>query len=80
MEGVVNNGTGYAASVPGVQIAGKTGTAELDDGNNYWFVGMGPSDDASVVVAICIEKGESGIAASRAKGIFEAALRVQGVL
>ena len=80
LEGVVNNGTGYAASVPGVQIAGKTGTAELNDGNNYWFVGMGPSDDASVVVAICIEKGESGIAASRAKGIFEAALRVQGVL
>ena len=80
LEGVVNNGTGYAASVPGVQIAGKTGTAELNDGNNYWFVGMGPSDDASVVVAICIEKGESGIAASRAKSIFEAALRVQGVL
>lgn len=80
LEGVVNNGTGYAAAVSGVQIAGKTGTAELDDGNNYWFVGMGPSDDSSVVVALVIEKGESGIAASRAKNVFETALRVQGVL
>ena len=80
LEGVVNNGTGQAAAVSGVQIAGKTGTAELDDGNNYWFVGMGPSDDASVVVAIVIEKGESGIATSRAKNILETALRVQGNL
>ena len=80
LEGVVNNGTGQAAAISGVQIAGKTGTAELDDGNNYWFVGMGPSDDASVVVAIVIEKGESGIATSRAKNILETALRVQGNL
>ena len=41
---------------------------------------MGPSDDASVVVAIVIEKGESGIATSRAKNILETALRVQGKL
>lgn len=80
LEGVVNNGTGYPAAVSGVQIAGKTGTAELDDGNNYWFVGMGPSDDSSVVIAIVIEKGESNIAASRAKNVLETALQVQGVL
>lgn len=80
LEGVVNNGTGQEAAVSGVQIAGKTGTAELDDGNNYWFVGMGPSDDSSVVVALVIEKGETGIAASRSKNVFETALRVQGVL
>ena len=76
----MNDGTGYPAAISGVQIAGKTGTAELDDSINCWFVGMGPSDDSSVVVAIVIEDGESGIAASRAKGVFEAALHVQGVL
>ncbi len=80
LEGVVNNGTGQNAAISGIQIAGKTGTAELNDGNNYWFVGMGPSDDSSVVVALVIEKGEAGIATSRAKDVMEAALRVQGVL
>ena len=79
LEGVVNNGTGYPAALSEVQVAGKTGTAELDDGNNYWFVGMAPSDDSSVVVAIVIEKGETNIAATRAKNVFETALEVQGL-
>ena len=78
--GVVNNGTGYPAAVRGVQVAGKTGTAERSDGNDYWFVGMAPADNASVVVALVIEQGESNIAANRAKNVFQTALEVQGLL
>lgn len=84
LEGVVNNGTGKAAAVSGVQIAGKTGTAETGkEKDDRWFVGMGPSDDCSVVVAIVLEEaGESlsGGAAGRAQGVLKAALEVQGDL
>lgn len=84
LEGVVNNGTGTAAAVDGVQIAGKTGTAETGNSeDNRWFVGMGPSEDCSVVVAIVLEDAGdeiSGGAAARAQGVLEAALRVQGDL
>ncbi|MBO4365128.1 MAG: penicillin-binding protein 2, partial [Eggerthellaceae bacterium] len=83
LEGVVNNGTGTAAAVPGVQIAGKTGTAEtgkeIDDS---WFVGMGPSDDCKVVVAIVLEEGADrwDDAPARAKNVLSTALEVQGAL
>ena len=83
LEGVVNSGTGTAAQVSGVQIAGKTGTAETGkEHDDSWFVGMGPSEDCKVVVAIALEQGASldGGAASRAKNVLETALRTQGCL
>ncbi len=84
LEGVVKNGTGTAAAIDGVTIAGKTGTAETGkEKDDRWFVGMGPSDDCHAVVAIVLEEaGEqlSGGAAGRAKGVLEAALSVQGDL
>ena len=84
LEGVVTSGTGTAAQVQGVKIAGKTGTAETGkEKDDRWFVGMGPSDDCSVVVAIILEQaGEdiSGGAAGRAQGVLQAALQVQGEL
>lgn len=41
MEGVVNNGTGAGAKIQGVQVAGKTGTAETNkEYNDSWFVGL----------------------------------------
>ena len=53
MISVVDNGIGSAAAVPGVEVAGKTGTAELGDGlNNAWFTGFAPANDPQVVVSI----------------------------
>lgn len=83
LEGVVNSGTGTAAAVQGVQITGKTGTSET--GKEYddsWFVGMGPSENCKVVVAIALEQGASldGGAASRAQNVLETALKTQGSL
>ena len=47
--GVVQNGTGTAAAIPGIDVAGKTGTAEKENGNDSWFVGMAPAEDPRVV-------------------------------
>lgn len=53
MVSVVDNGIASAAAVPGVQVAGKTGTAELGDGlNNSVFTGFAPANDPEVVVSI----------------------------
>jgi cell division protein FtsI/penicillin-binding protein 2 len=60
MEAVVSEGTGTAAQIPGVTVAGKTGTAELRDTagkknaakfTDAWFVGYAPVGDPKVVVA-----------------------------
>ncbi len=86
MTHVVNNGTGHGAALPGVQVAGKTGTAEtgkpLDDS---WFVGFAPADNPQVVVAIVIEQGvsadssdESGQASVKAQNVLRVALDTIG--
>lgn len=83
LQGVVDNGTGTGAKITGVKIAGKTGTAEtgkpIDDS---WFVGMGPTDDCKVVVALVLEQGATGgtNAATRANNVLSTALKVQGAL
>jgi cell division protein FtsW (lipid II flippase)/cell division protein FtsI/penicillin-binding protein 2 len=83
LQGVIDNGTGTGAKIAGVEIAGKTGTAEtgkpVDDS---WFVGMGPTDDCKVVVALVLEQGAtSGTnAATRANNVLSTALKVQGAL
>lgn len=81
LEGVVENGTGTAAAVSGVTVAGKTGTAENANGkDNSWFVGMAPSENSRVVVALIIENGGSGAAAQKAQNVLKTALEVQGLL
>lgn len=59
MLGVVQSGTGTAAQISGVQVAGKTGTAETtsDVPPHAWFTGFAPADDPQVVVAVVIENG-----------------------
>jgi peptidoglycan glycosyltransferase len=62
MEDVVENGTGKAAGVPGIEIAGKTGTAEVGTGErpHSWFIGFAPAKDPVIVLSIIIENGGAG--------------------
>jgi peptidoglycan glycosyltransferase len=82
MVSVVQNGTGTAAQIPGVQVAGKTGTAQT--GNNTihaWFACFAPSAQPQIAVAVLVEnQPESNeatggaIAAPIAKAVLQAAL------
>jgi penicillin-binding protein 2 len=74
--GVVNeNGTGTSARLPQVEVAGKTGTAQLLSydalrragkqsasklKDNAWFVGLSPRRNPEIVVAVLVEQGEHG--------------------
>jgi len=83
MLGVVNEGTGTAAKVPGFDVAGKTGTAQVvgrqaygrsdEFEDNAWFVGFAPYRNPEIVVAAFIEHGGHGgvAAAPIAHAIFE---------
>ncbi len=60
MQNVVNAGTGTRAALEGIQVAGKTGTAEKGDGTNLaWFIGFAPANDPQVAFAIVIEDTQS---------------------
>ena len=81
LEGVINEGTGTAAGIDGVQVAGKTGTAETGKAtDDSWFTGFAPSDDPSVVVALVLEEAGSGRSTSRVNNVLQVALEVQGDL
>lgn len=74
---VVERGTGTKAAIPGVQVAGKTGTAELDQGEPHaWFIGFAPADDPQVAVAVIVENAGTGgsVAAPIARDVMAAAL------
>lgn len=61
METVVERGTGTAARVSGVRVAGKTGTAENPHGAPHaWFAAYAPAEAPRVVVVILVENGGSG--------------------
>ena len=75
METVVTSGTGRPAQIPGVRVAGKTGTAEVgkSQASHTLFVGFAPVEDPSVAVAVIIEHGDGQVAASSlAKGVLAA--------
>jgi penicillin-binding protein 2 len=62
MRGVVKEGTGrYYAQVPGVEVSGKTGTAENPHGDDHsLFIAFAPSDDPEIAVAAIIENSGYG--------------------
>ncbi len=87
MEAVVSYGTGTAAQIPGVTVAGKTGTAELKDtagkqnaakDTDAWFVGYTPTGNPKVVVcALFPNQGYGGdTAAPAVRQVLETALGI----
>jgi peptidoglycan glycosyltransferase len=87
MIAVITSGTGVTAQIPGVQVAGKTGTAELRDtgGKNAsnnpkntdsWFVAFAPAGDPKVVAAALFPSAGSGeaTAAPAVRAVLETAL------
>lgn len=81
---VVSNGTGQPAQIPGVQVAGKTGTAQSAANRSpyAWFVSFAPADDPKVAVAVLIQDAGvardqisgGGLAAPIAKAVMKAVL------
>lgn len=84
MVAAVSNGSGTNAIIDGVDVAGKTGTAENGEGEPYslWFTGFAPADDPRVAVAVVVQDGggfgQSGtgneLAAPIARAVMEAVL------
>jgi peptidoglycan glycosyltransferase len=80
MQAVVEGGTGTAAQIPGISVAGKTGTAETGENhvNTTWFIAYAPADNPRVAVAVVVERQQATggeVAAPIAKQIMEALVR-----
>jgi len=77
MSQVVKEGTGTAAALQGIDVAGKTGTAEKGKANQAWFIAFAPVGAPRVAVAATVEQttGQGGtIAAPIAKQVMQALL------
>lgn len=85
MVSVVEHGTGIPAQIPGIAVAGKTGTAEQGNGKppDAWFASFAPADNPQVAVAVVVEDGGrlgneaygSRLAAPIAKAVMEAVIK-----
>jgi peptidoglycan glycosyltransferase len=88
MVAAVDDGTGAAAQIPGIRVAGKTGTAQTVEGVNphAWFICFAPADDPKIAVAVIVENGGSfgseatggAVAAPIAKAVMEADRAIRG--
>ncbi|MGH9222785.1 MAG: peptidoglycan D,D-transpeptidase FtsI family protein [Acidimicrobiales bacterium] len=82
MVNVVDRGTGTAARIPNVQVAGKTGTAQTGlDTNHVWFISFAPANDPKIAVAVMLENlpvaseaTGGGLAAPIARAVIQSAL------
>lgn len=81
MVSVVESGTGGAASLSGVTVAGKTGTAETGSGINSLFIGFAPADKPTLAISVCIEGSNDaearGVATSIAGKVIARTLQIQ---
>jgi peptidoglycan glycosyltransferase len=60
---VVEEGTGTAVQLPGIDVAGKTGTAEIDVKNDIaqpWFIAFAPATDPQIAIAVTVERTVGG--------------------
>ena len=81
MVGNVSQGVASNGAILGIEVAGKTGTAEtgIGDGRSFWFSGFAPADQPRIVVAVVVE-GEradgtgNSVAAPIARTVMEAGL------
>jgi peptidoglycan glycosyltransferase len=79
MTRVVQEGTGTASALEGIDVAGKTGTAEVVNAttNQAWFIAFAPARDPEVAIAVTVERtsGQGGtVAAPIAKQVMEVLL------
>ena len=80
MSRVVEEGTGTAAALSGITVAGKTGTAEVGANREFtqpWFIAFAPVDDPKMAVAVTVERtqGQGGtVAAPIARSVLESLL------
>lgn len=79
MEDVVEEGTGITVQIPGVTIAGKTGTASIGQpGENETqpsFVAFAPAGDPKVAIAVMVDKSQGGYGATVAAPIAKAVIQ-----
>lgn len=81
MKSVVDYGTGTGASINGIEVSGKTGTADnqvmgVNSPPHSWFIGFAPYEDPQIAIAVIVENGGQGglIAASIASQVIAASL------
>ncbi|MEF9953313.1 MAG: penicillin-binding transpeptidase domain-containing protein, partial [Clostridium sp.] len=71
---VVKGGTGKNAKIRGVQVAGKTGSAqdESKKATHSWFIGFAPANNPEIAIAVIVEDGGLGgdVAAKAAKKVL----------
>jgi penicillin-binding protein A len=81
MAQVVKEGTGTAAALQGIDVAGKTGTAEVDrpcGPNQLWFIAFAPVQSPRVAIAVTVECGTGfggTVAAPIAKAVMQELLK-----
>jgi peptidoglycan glycosyltransferase len=79
MEKVVEEGTGTPVQIPGVTIAGKTGTASIGaNGSNLTqpsFVAFAPAESPKIAVAVMIDQSQGGFGATVAAPIAKAVIQ-----
>ena len=65
LEGVVRDGSGKKAYIEGYNVGGKTGTAQIDDGEPHsWFVGFSQNASTPYAIVVVVENGGSGLKAA----------------